>query len=181
MSEYSDTLLAGRPTVAAPVGDVNRGGETLLPPQGAPATLTPMPWHPMFVHFPIALLTAAVLVDVAALICCRQTWHRVAYALLVAGTVAAAASVVSGTADAGAYRQTEVAAAIQDHEDLGTATFLLFLVMVLGRLPGILRPAAEGRRWVWVVAGVAGLVLLYLTSYHGGLLVYDEGVGVGTD
>ena len=137
-----------------------------------------MPWHPIFIHYPIALLTTAVLVDAASLLCRRETWHRVAYTLLVAGTVGAAASVVSGNADADGYRKTEIAAAIQDHEDLGTATFLLFLVMVLGQLPGILRPQAESRRWVWVVPGAVGLVLLYLTSYHGGALVFGEGVGV---
>ena len=52
-----------------------------------------MPWHPIFIHYPIALLTTAVLVDAASLLCRRETWHRVAYALLVAGTVGAAASV----------------------------------------------------------------------------------------
>ena len=137
-----------------------------------------MPWHPFLIHFPIALLTAALVIDAVALLWGRETWHRIAYVLLVAGTVGAAASVVSGNADAAGYRQSEVAAAVQDHEDLGTVTFLLFLVVVLGRLPRILRPQADARKWLWMVPGVVGLVLLYLTSYDGGELVYHQGVGV---
>ncbi len=147
-----------------------------------------MPWHPVFLHFPIALLTTAVVVDAAALLCRRPNWQPGAYALLLAGTVGAAASVFTGNADAVAYRQADVAAAIQDHEDLGTATFLLFLLMLLGRLPDVLRagrrgsiqpPGQAGRRaaWLWLAVGVVGLVLLYLTSHHGGELVYQHGVG----
>lgn len=150
-----------------------------LPPSPGAATLLSMPWHPVLLHFPIALLTAAVTVDAAALLWRRPNWQRGAYALLVAGTVGAAAAVLSGNADASAYRQTDVAAAIQDHEDLGTATLLLFLIMVLGRLPGILRPRQHRwAPWLWLAAGLLGLVLLYLTSYHGGGLVYERGVGV---
>jgi uncharacterized membrane protein len=139
-----------------------------------------MPWHPIAVHFPIALLTAAVVVDVIVVLRYRNhALHRIAYALLVAGTVGAAASVLSGNADAADYRQGPVADAIQDHEDLGTATFLLFLALVLARLPRILRPSPNSAKtWVWLLPAAAGLVLLYLTSYHGGELVYIEGVGV---
>ncbi|MDA0336237.1 MAG: hypothetical protein O2782_13815 [bacterium] len=147
-----------------------------------------MPWHPILIHFPIALLTAAVVVDAAALLCRRPNWQPGAYTLLLAGTVGAAAAVFTGNADAAAYRQADVAAAIQDHENLGTATFLLFLLMLLGRLPDVLRagqrgrsgpPGPAGRRaaWLWLAAGVGGLVLLYLTSHHGGELVYKHGVG----
>jgi len=138
-----------------------------------------MPWHPIFIHFPIALLSAAVVTDAAALLLHRQAWHRIAYALLAAGTAGAAASVVSGNADAAGYRESGVAAAIQEHEDLGTATFLLFLIALLGRLPRLLRPrVATGSMWIWVTVGGVGLVLLALTSFHGGELVYDEAVGV---
>ena len=57
-------------------------------------------WHPLIVHFPIALLTFSLIVDLAALLAKRPAWHPVAYALLVAGTVAATAAVISGNAAA---------------------------------------------------------------------------------
>ncbi|MBI2104661.1 MAG: DUF2231 domain-containing protein, partial [Candidatus Omnitrophica bacterium] len=52
--------------------------------------------HPLVVHFPIALLLAAVLVDALALVLKRPAWHRVAFWNLCLGTVGAAAAVLTG-------------------------------------------------------------------------------------
>lgn len=137
-----------------------------------------MLWHPLAVHFPIALLTAGVLLDLAALLCRRPAWHRTAYGLLVAGTLGAGLAVVTGNVDAAAWRETAAAGAIQDHEDLGTLTMLLYLAVCLGRLPGVLRPGDNRYRPLWVALATLGWVLLAWTGWEGGELVYDLGVGV---
>lgn len=138
-----------------------------------------MPWHPVAVHFPIALLSFALVVDLAALMRRRPAWHRLAYALLVAGTLGAAIAVVTGNAAAAPFRESALAAAIQDHEDRGSLAFLAFLVTAMGRLPLFLRRRDGG--WalrLWIAAAAVGVSLVGLTSYHGGRLVYDHGVGV---
>ena len=52
-----------------------------------------MLWHPIIVHFPLALLAFALAVDLAALVRGHPGWHRFAYAAWAAGTVAAALAV----------------------------------------------------------------------------------------
>lgn len=150
-----------------------------LPLAGGAATLSAMPWHPIAVHFPIALLTAAVALDAAAVLMRRAHWHRIAYGLLTAAALGAAVAVVTGNIDAADYRQTALAEQIQAHEDLGTINFIWLLVMVLGRMPAMLgRTAHPYSRWLWLAAGVGALLLTIVTGLRGGDLVYDRGVGV---
>lgn len=137
-----------------------------------------MPWHPMAVHFPIALLSVAFVVDVAALVGRRDAWHRFAYVLLVAGTLGAGVAVVTGNMAAVDFRETTVAAAVQDHEDYATLAAVLFLAVSLGRLPLHLRRTGGRVLRLWVAVAAAGLVLLSVASCHGGRLVYELGVGV---
>jgi uncharacterized membrane protein len=137
-------------------------------------------WHPLVVHFPIALLSVSSIVDLVALLARRPSWHTTAYALLVAGTVAAAAAVISGNSAAAPHRETEVIGElVARHEDSGSLVLALYLVVTLGRLPLQLRAATSGWRLkLWCVAGAAGCVMLWRASSLGGSLVFDYGVGV---
>ena len=135
-----------------------------------------MPLHPVVVHFPIALLTFGFCVDLAGLVA-RRPWHRTGYALLVAGAATAMAAVVTGNLEAAELRESEHAAAIQQHEDRATLALLLYLAMALGRLPGFLR-GESGLAPAWLVAGAVGLGLLWAAGLQGGDLVYERGIGV---
>ena len=137
-------------------------------------------WHPLIVHFPIAQLTFSLIVDLAALLAKRPAWHPVAYALLVAGTVAATAAVISGNAAAAPYREIEVIGElVGQHEDSGSLVLVLYLIVTLGRLPLQLRPPTSS--WPlrsWLIVAAAGCVLLWRASALGGSLVFEHGVGV---
>ena len=136
-------------------------------------------WHPLVIHFPVALLTASLFVDLVALARRQDRWHRVAYGLLVGGVLTASAAVISGTEAALPYRsQSEVADLIQQHEDFGTIAFIVFLATVLGRLPLFLQRRGGWPLTLWILLGACGWVLLSWTSYYGGELVYQHGVGV---
>jgi len=135
-----------------------------LPPGRAAAILPPMPsWHPLIVHFPIALLSISPIVDLAAFLTRRPSWHAVAYGLLVAGTLAAAAAVISGNATAAPHREREVIGKlVEEHEDSGSLVLVLYLVITIGRLPLQLRAATSG--WplkLWLVVAAAGCVLVW--------------------
>jgi uncharacterized membrane protein len=53
-------------------------------------------YHPLFVHFPIALWLAALLYEILSMWRARDDWHRIAIRFLYLGTIGAAAAVASG-------------------------------------------------------------------------------------
>ena len=137
-------------------------------------------WHPFLVHFPIAFLPLSVAIDLIAAVTARRYLHSVAYLILVAGTVAAAAAVISGNSAAAPYRDVAVVGeAVADHEDSGTIALVICLAVTLVRLPAQLRGETSGKRlWIAVAAAAIGCAVAWRTSLLGGELVYGYGVGV---
>lgn len=117
--------------------------------------------HPVIVHFPIACLLIAVLAE--ALVLLRgPAWRPATALLLVIGTAAALAAVISGT-----WLAQDMTAAVQRHQLVGwvtlvSATATCALLFMERRWP--LRLA------LLVTAAVAGLA-----GHLGGDLVYGAG------
>ncbi|HEX7766048.1 MAG TPA: DUF2231 domain-containing protein [Nitrospira sp.] len=136
------------------------------------------PIHPMLVHFPIALLSAAVFFDLL-----RAKWRpedcRVASLYtLVLGFAGAALSVASGAlAEDAAEHSAVPKRAIEIHEMLGFATFWVFAGLLGLRLATELGWIRE-QRTVAMLLGIASVVVMLAASYYGGSLVYDYGAGV---
>ena len=139
-----------------------------------------MEWHPIVVHYPLALLPLSLLVDLVAWIRRRERWHAGAYYLLVLGPLAALAAVLTGTRAAAPYRaDSRVLEPLEQHEDLVTWVLVVFLVVVLGRLPLHLQGRLQGWRLkAWILAAGVGCGLLWQAGFYGGELVYRYGVGV---
>lgn len=138
--------------------------------------------HPMFVHFPIALLGTAVLLDVVAILMRKQPGLRVgAVIVYVLGAVGALASYLTGKSAGDSFLLSGAAStALTDHADLGTATMWFFVIYALVRL-GVLWWDREGKTAIWavlLVIGAGGLFLVYETAEHGAQMVFQHGVGV---
>jgi uncharacterized membrane protein len=143
--------------------------------------------HPAVVHFPIALLLTAAGFDAACVVLRRFLWlDRTAAALLTIGGIGLGAAYLTGqrAAEAAAPVTGTAQGVLADHADLallalwaGSATVVLRLFVVwLGRDDlevhlGIFRLVA-----LFLVFATAGLVVF--TAYHGGMLVFDHGIGV---
>lgn len=140
-------------------------------------------YHPIVIHFALGLLAAGVLFRVASLSGRLASAGPAARVLLVVGTLAAAASVVTGTAAHGPVERVPgSAAAVVEHEEWGERTrnvFLLVLVVEVG--------AVVLRRWgreraalvASAVIGIGGLLCLTYAGNLGGRLVYSYAGGVG--
>jgi uncharacterized membrane protein len=136
------------------------------------------PIHPMLVHFPIALLSAAVFFDLLGRKWRTEECRIASLYTLVLGFAGAALSVVSGTMAEDAAEHSGVPErAIEIHEMLGFAAFWVFAGLLGLRLVTWLGWIHE-QRMVALLLGIVGVVLMLVASYYGGSLVYDYGAGV---
>ncbi len=136
------------------------------------------PIHPMLVHFPIALLSAAVFFDLLGRKWRPEECRIAGLYTLVLGFAGAAVSVASGAMAEDAVEHSGVPErAIEIHEMLGFAAFWIFAGLLGLRLATGLGWIRE-QRMVSGVLGIAGVVVMLVASYYGGSLVYDYGAGV---
>jgi uncharacterized membrane protein len=138
--------------------------------------------HPLLVHFPIAWLIAALVVDLVALVLPGATWaETTAASLYPAGALSAIAAYLSGREAAAAVLIPGMAHVIvQDHWNWALATTIYFTALATVRLAMAVR-RRRPRFWVRagvVAAGLSGMLLLFHTSEQGARLVYEHGVGV---
>ena len=166
--------------------------------------------HPIIVHFPIALLITSVVMDVLAIVLKRTHLVYGATWLLGFGVLGALAAGLTGSISEHAAHTDAVRQILSMHQTLGFATGFIFAVLLAARLvwlaPAILgalsaqfpvagslerslkvqlpalytarmTPALVG---VYLFGSVVGVILLGLTGYLGGAMVYDHGVGTPT-
>jgi len=144
--------------------------------------------HPMLVHFPIVLLIAAFAMDIIVLsikkdLTSRQCLPMIALSALILGTLAAGLAAIFGDiAFDKAVSLGFLSGPIETHETLALITITVFGLYCLWRLLALWRryPLRGLIGWVSVLPGMAGVVLLIITAYYGGELVYHFGVNVAT-
>jgi uncharacterized membrane protein len=145
-------------------------------------TLSPLPgWHPLVVHFPLALVLIATPLLLAARLLRSEaiastaaivgTWNLCLGAI---GALFALATGLAGVLDldvSAAARQ-----AISLHMKWAMASTLMLLLLAVWRGAG----AAHRSRpsWVFIIVLMAAAAALTVTGYRGGRNVYEFGVGV---
>jgi uncharacterized membrane protein len=142
--------------------------------------------HALVVHFPVALLPVALLLDLGCLVARARVWlDRCASTLYVIGTAAAALAYLTGraAAQAAAGLPGEAGAVLADHADLGLLTLVAYTIVTVLRVI-VTRLGRDDKRitlgffrLLALVASAAALVLLVQTADRGGALVYQHGVG----
>lgn len=136
------------------------------------------PLHPLLVHLPIGLFFLSFVLDVASLISpAAPNLVREAFYAMVVGVVTALIAAVPGFVD-----YTDIRA---DHPAKRIATAHLTLNLIVVGMYGInigVRSQALSETQIPFgpfILSVAALVLLAVSGYLGGRLVYAEGIGVG--
>ena len=138
--------------------------------------------HPLVVHFPIAWLTAALIVDLISLLLPRTAWaETMAGVLYPTGAVSAWVTYLSGRQAAATVLTPGMAhALVLDHWNWALATTICFTGVAAVRLVFIVRRTTPPfwTRAAVTAAALAGMLLLFQTGERGARLVYEYGVGV---
>ncbi len=143
------------------------------------------PYHPIIVHFAIALLVIGVIFRWISLTGRAPFTGPAAATLIIAGTLAAVLAVMSGTdAHGPVERIPGVRSAVVDHEDAGEWARDVFLLMAVLEIAALViaRRNARGTRvavWASALVGVAGLATILKAADRGGDLVYSYAGGIG--
>jgi hypothetical protein len=147
--------------------------------------------HPLLVHLPIGLLTAAPLPALLALIlpARRAPLVLLTFFVLLVGTAGVLGALMSGEAaeESLERRGLETAAVhdtLEEHEELAETTRIVYLVLTLvaggiavGGRKGKLAGAVGAGASAVLLAGTLGcLVILANTAHHGGQLVHGHGI-----
>ncbi len=139
-----------------------------------------IPFHPMLVHFPIALLFASVLFDIASAALTRDSLREAAQWLLGLGLLGGiVAAIAGGQAEEAAEKAGVAEALIETHETLAYMTLGIMTVLFLSRL--LLRNRFSTKALIaYFMMATVGLIAVSATGHTGGNLVYEHGAGVHT-
>jgi uncharacterized membrane protein len=140
--------------------------------------------HPMLVHFPIVFWMSAETIAVIVLVrggdlSTRGQWSTTAFHALIAGTLFAALAALFGDiALDHAAAAGFPTAPMEIHEAFAVATLSVFVLHSILRILAIRRHYALTGilGWIAELPGLIGIVLLVITAYLGGHLVYHLGV-----
>ncbi len=140
--------------------------------------------HPMVVHFPIALLTLGLALQLFQLTGKAEKFPSIGFTiswLLWLGTIAAIAAAGAGLlAEKTVPHLATAMEEIEEHEELGLWTAGIFTALSVVRI--IFRKRfpdmAFGWKSLFALVWLASVGLLFAAARCGGELVYDYGVGV---
>jgi len=138
-------------------------------------------WHPLFVHFTVALFTIASLFYFLSLIAKRYTnsqqfmvvanWCLWLTAVITVGTVIAGFHAFSTVA-----HDTVSHAAMLIHRNWAIATAIVIVILAIWSW---FRARSNRKPNAWFLSSILiGLILVMITAWHGSELVYRHGLGV---
>lgn len=138
-------------------------------------------WHPVFVHFSVSLLTLSVLAFFVSNV--ARTYNAQFQARLFGRWclwLGVAFSVATVAAGMYAYytvnHDTPSHVVMTTHRNLAIGTFFVFFILSIWSIVNYRSDFEEGKSFL--ITSLIGLVLLFVTAWHGGELVYRYGLGV---
>jgi uncharacterized membrane protein len=134
--------------------------------------------HPLFVHFPIALLCVFFFLDFLGTVLKKNTWRETASYFLYIGTVFSLFTVIAGFSAAESVPHGDnVHDIMEDHEHIGVS--ILVLASALSAWRYLAKEIITGAKNTLFLI-LAGLLCALITfgADLGGLMVYHYGVAV---
>lgn len=133
--------------------------------------------HPLVVHFPLALLPAAVLFYLLSRFFRNGMLANIAFCSLLLGALSAAAATGTGLyAEPGVMVSFSVRnTLLKSHETLMLITLGLSIGLALWA--SVARPFPERGRWLFLLLLLVMTVLMVKGADYGGRMVYDYNAG----
>lgn len=136
------------------------------------------PLHPLLVHFPIGLFALSLLLDGWSYVVASHATVRAAFYTMLFGEVAALLAAVPGLVDWLDIRRDHPARRVGLwHMALNVVAVVLYaanLVLRWDPPPGLTQTPI-----VPLVLSLLAVAILSYSGYLGGVMVYDDGIGVG--
>lgn len=134
--------------------------------------------HPLFVHFPIALLSLFFIVDLAGSLASKSNWRDAASWFLYCGALLSGVTVAAGLIAAGSVAHGgDVHEIMENHEHLGISVFLLASALAVWRRMAKQQISGPANILHLMCSGILAVLLIF-TADLGGLMVYNYGVAV---
>lgn len=135
--------------------------------------------HPLFVHFPIALLMFSVACDILGKIFKKDSLENTGWWSLFFGVIAIAVTAITGFLAGDSVPHPEAAHELMENHELlqiiaGSVFLLMFIIRIINktRLPQKTLTFA-----LYLTIALAGVGILSYGAHLGGRLVYELGVG----
>jgi len=146
---------------------------TILPGVGGMANV-----HPLFVHFPIALLNAFLLMELLGVLLKKEGLREAAPWMLYLGTLGAVATVATGLRAASTVPHIDaVHDMMQTHRNLGLTVLALAVILSVWRLAARAQ-FSRGLQALHLVMALVMVGAMALGADKGGQMVYEHGVAV---
>lgn len=139
-------------------------------------------FHPVFVHFTVALLSVGVAFYVLALVAGTSRWRAqwivvARWCLWLGGGFAIVTAYFGWLAFNSVEHDEPAHAAMIDHRNWALVTAAVFVLLAAWSVWRH-RAGDADLRWGFVVLLLVGQVMLASTAWHGAELVYRHGLGV---
>jgi uncharacterized membrane protein len=141
----------------------------------SPAGILGHPFHPMLIPFPIGWWVLSLICDVFMLLNGDVIWGIFALYTMAGGIIAALIAALPGFVDLFTMKPSPVKRIGIWHMGINLLVTVLYVVDFLWRRHG--GPAATGP----VVLSVIAVLLLVMSGWLGGEMVFVHGVAVDTD
>jgi len=134
--------------------------------------------HPLIVHFPIALLTSFLLMELLNFVSGKESFRAAASWMLYLGTIGALGAVLAGLWAASTVSHYEEAHAVMlKHRNLGITVLAMSLFLSAWRIYSGGRFSRK-RQAVHLAIAFIMVMIMAIGADKGGLMVFKYGVGV---
>ncbi|MCX6171185.1 MAG: DUF2231 domain-containing protein [Ignavibacteriales bacterium] len=146
--------------------------------------------HPRIVHFPVAFFIMYFILETFGMILKKDHLVKAAYLLLIAGVFTALIAVLTGNQAYTAAKlligkKSDLNELIEIHENYATITVWYFSAVLIFRTYLMAKKKIwksitsenNNLKYAFVLLGLIGCYLIYMTGIHGGDLVFQHGIG----